>query len=587
MSGPVDGRTEKEPLAVVIVYAFDCTTSTPDWYKVDNVFWLVQEKLTRIRGSSLGYTYVMSTPNTYTSDMKLVDSAEINGNGYKSSPSWKRTACVKNMTSGLYEAHRLINENGNMNAIILLFSDGLVNKGDFFDGAEDFLSSVPVYTFTLGGNAYNQGLRTIAANSPGGMFSPLPLPDFPSLSAPFSQLLDNILNDTTMHSEKNPSPTSGRWPLNVVIVSAFDCTTSTPAWNKVNREVYWLVQKKLTQFVHSCLGYTYVMSTPNTYTSEMKLVDPMEIEASGYPRSSAWRRDACTNNMAAGLIEAHRLISEHGHLNGIILLFSDGLINKGDFFDGVQGFISKVPVHTFTLGGDAYNQDLFTIAINSPGGTFHTLPVPEKPSLSVPFLRLVDTILSGAGKWPLDVVIVYAFDSTTSTPDYKTVDNIFWLVQEKLIRLVDSCLGYTYVMSTPNTCTSDRKIVDSTDTELKGYKRSPSWRRSACTKNMASGLFEAHKLISYRGHWNSIILLFSDGLINKGDYFDGAEDFVSKVPVHTFTLGGDANNHVLHAMAKNSPGGMFHPLQVPDKPNLPAPFSQLLDNILNGTTRST
>uniref|UniRef100_M8BNT8 Uncharacterized protein n=1 Tax=Aegilops tauschii TaxID=37682 RepID=M8BNT8_AEGTA len=81
---------------------------------------------------------------------------------------------------------------------------------------------------------------------------------------------------------------------------------------------------------------------------------------------------------------------------------------------------------------------------------------------------------------------------------------------------------------------------------------------------MASGLSEAHKLISYRGHWNSTILLFSDGVINKGDYFDGAEDFVSKVPVHTFTLGGDANNHV------------------PDKPNLPAPLSQLLDNILNG-----
>ena len=155
MSEPVDGRTGKWPLAVVIVYAFDCTTSTPDWYKVDSVFWLVQEKLTRIRGSSLGYAYVMSTPNTYTSDMKSVDSAEINGNGYKSSPSWKRTACVKYMT-GLYEAHRLIKEHGNMNAIILFFSDGLVNKGDFFDGAEDFLSSVPVYTFTLGGNAYNQ-----------------------------------------------------------------------------------------------------------------------------------------------------------------------------------------------------------------------------------------------------------------------------------------------------------------------------------------------------------------------------------------------------------------------------------------------
>nr|BAK00782.1 predicted protein [Hordeum vulgare subsp. vulgare] len=585
MSGPEDGG--KRPVSVMIVYAFDCTTSTPNWYKVDNIFWLVQEKLTRMMGSSLGYTYVMSTPNTYTSDMKLVESSEINGNGYKSSPSWKRSACGKFMTSGLYEAHRLINQHGNMNAIILFFSDGLINKGDFFDGAEDFLSSVPVYTFTLGGDAYNHGLRTIAANSPGGMFSPLPVPEKPSLSVTFSQLLDNILNDTMMHSEKNPSPTSGRWPLNVVIVSAFDCTTSTPAWNKVNREVYWLVQKKLTQFKNSYLGYTYVMSTPNTYTSEMKLVDRTETEATGYPRSSTWRREACTNNMAAGLVEAHRLIKDHGHLNGMILLFSDGSINKGSFFDGVEGFISKVPVHTFTLGGDAYNQALLTISINSPGGTFHTLPVPEKPSLSVTFSRLVDNILSGAGKRPLDVVIVYAFDSTTSTPDWKTVNNIFWLVQDKLIRTVDSCLGYTYVMSTPNTCTSDMKIVDSTDTELQGYKRSPAWTQTTCSKNMASGLSQAHKLISYREHWNGVIFLFSDGLINKGDYFDGAGDFVSKVPVHTFTLGGDANNHVLRAMAKNSPGGMFHPFQFPDKPNLPSPFSQLVDNILDGNMRYT
>ena len=142
------------------------------------------------------------------------------------------------------------------------------------------------------------------------------------------------------------------------------------------------------------------------------------------------------------------------------------------------------------------------------------------------------------------MVNVYAFHSTTSTPEYKTGDNIFWLVQEKLIRLVDSCLGYTYVMSTPNTCTSDMKIVDSAEKNVKGYTGSPAWQRTACTKDMASGLSEAHKLISYREHQNSIILFFSDGLINKGDYFDGAEDFPSKVPVHTFTLGGNAYNQV-------------------------------------------
>ena len=79
---------------------------------------------------------------------------------------------------------------------------------------------------------------------------------------------------------------------------------------------------------------------------------------------------------------------------------------------------------------------------------------------------------------------------------------------------------------------------------MTGYKHGWARSRTTCTKNMASGLSEAHKLISCRGHWNSKILLFSDGLINKGDFFDGAEDYISKVPVHTFTLRGDAYNHV-------------------------------------------
>jgi hypothetical protein len=124
------------------------------------------------------------------------------------------------------------------------------------------------------------------------------------------------------------------------------------------------------------------------------------------------------------------------------------------------------------------------------------------------------------------------------------MDEVFWLVQEKLTHFVDSCLGYIYSMSTPNTYTSDMKLVDSSESKVTGYMTSSAFRRAACTKNMASGLSEAHNLIGYRGHWNGIILLFSDGLINKGDFFDGAEDFISQVPVHTFTLGGDAYNHV-------------------------------------------
>jgi hypothetical protein len=147
---------------------------------------------------------------------------------------------------------------------------------------------------------------------------------------------------------------SWKWALGVVIVYAFDCATSSPSRDKVQHEVFWLVQEKLTQyFPGSFLGYTYVMLTPDTYTSDMKLVDSSEIKANGYTRSLSWRRTACTESMSAGLYEAHRLIS--GHPNGIILFFSDGLINKGEFFHGAEDFISTVPVHTFTLGGSAYN----------------------------------------------------------------------------------------------------------------------------------------------------------------------------------------------------------------------------------------
>lgn len=299
--------------------------------------------------------------------------------------------------------------------------------------------------------------------------------------------------------------------------------------------------------------------------------------------------------MASGLPEAHKLIHDHGHLSGIILFFSDGLINEGDFFDGAEGFVSNVPVHTFTLSGDAYNNGLRAIAERSPGGTFNPVPVPDKPCLSVPFSRRLDSILSGTATmydeknpspssegWPLDVVIVYAFDSTTTTPAWEKVDEVFWLLQEKLSHFLDSALGYTYTMSTTNTYISDMKLASGyLEKKANGsYTVSSAWSKTTCMKNMASGLSEAHKLTSYREHQNAVILLFSDGLLNKGDFFDGSEDFVSKVPVHTFTLGGDAYNHVLHAMAANSPGGMFHRVLVPDNPSQSAHFSQLLDSLL-------
>jgi hypothetical protein len=141
-----------------------------------------------------------------------------------------------------------------------------------------------------------------------------------------------------------------------VIVYAFDCTTKTPAWNKMD-EVYWMMHDKLTDFAGSRLGYVYVMSTPNTYTCDMKLVDSRETAATGYKQSPLWRRTACTENMASGLKEAHKLISDGNHLNaGVILFFHDGSVTKGDYFDGTETFVSTLPVHILTLAGDAYNE---------------------------------------------------------------------------------------------------------------------------------------------------------------------------------------------------------------------------------------
>lgn len=153
---------------------------------------------------------------------------------------------------------------------------------------------------------------------------------------------------------------AGPAQLDVVIVYAFDCSDWTLAWYTVNDGVFWIVQKKLTHYLGSRMGYIYPMVVNgNTYTSDMKLVDPEETEATGY-RAFARRRVACMKNMASGLDEAHKMINNRGYQsNGVILLFSDGLKNKGDFFDGAEEFDSKFPVHAFTLGGDEYNEVSF------------------------------------------------------------------------------------------------------------------------------------------------------------------------------------------------------------------------------------
>ena len=72
------------------------------------------------------------------------------------------------------------------------------------------------------------------------------------------------------------------------------------------------------------------------------------------------------------------------------------------------------------------------------------------------------------------------------------------MVQEKLTHFADSCMGYIYVMSTPNTFTSDMKVVDLADKKDTSYNGF-AWRRMTCTKKMASGLVEANKMVTNRG----------------------------------------------------------------------------------------
>lgn len=115
-------------------------------------------------------------------------------------------------------------------------------------------------------------------------------------------------------------------------------------------EVYSLVEKKLAKFPGSCLSFPWYSYSTFVYAKTMVGVKKIlpEIWKGGY------------KNMAVGLPEAHNLISLSSGQNPngrILLLFSNGLAdNNGDFFDNAEGFISTVPVHTFTVGSDAYNQ---------------------------------------------------------------------------------------------------------------------------------------------------------------------------------------------------------------------------------------
>jgi hypothetical protein len=74
-----------------------------------------------------------------------------------------------------------------------------------------------------------------------------------------------------------------------------------------------------------------------------------------------------------------------------------------------------------------------------------------------------------------------------------------------------------------------------------------------CTKKMACGLAEAHRLISLckDPNPNGIIFFISDGKKYEGDFFDGAEDFKSTWPVHTFSLNNITNEYEVGTCLKS------------------------------------
>ncbi|CAL4983025.1 unnamed protein product [Urochloa decumbens] len=575
-------------LEVVVVYAFDSSTTTPAYSLVDEVYWLVQSKIGSLAASSrLSYIYFMSSNNTYTFEKRFAASGE-------KIIVQTRLACTKNMACGLYEADRLIRECENPNGIILLLSDGLANKGDFYDGVEDFVSTWPVHTFTVGSDGYNQGLRTIAANSPGGTFSHLPVPAKPRNSAAFSLYMDDII---MRDDEKPPTRHLGPRTLEVVVVYAFDSSTTTPAYSLVD-EVYWLVQSKIGSLAASShLSYIYFMSSNNTYTFEKRFA------ASG-EKIIVQTRLACTKNMACGLYEADRLIRECENPNGIILLLSDGLANKGDFYDGVEDFVSTWPVHTFTVGGDGYNQGLCTIAANSPGGIFSPLPVPAEPRNSAAFSLYMDDIImkkptynkmavvltadsvmvgvelngasSAMAREGLDLVVVLDIQGSREGGDIK-------------LSKMKKAMEFVIMKLTP----MDRLSIISKGEQANRLRQCPLRCMTPAGKadlkalingltgrcvNLEQGLVEALAVIRRRVHTEgrtaNIFFLTDD---NEG-YGNARSVDPGNVAVHTFGFGKNAGHELLKDMAKRSPGGTYS--FVPDDSDLCAPFSQQLAGFL-------
>uniref|UniRef100_A0ACD5ZQL8 Uncharacterized protein n=1 Tax=Avena sativa TaxID=4498 RepID=A0ACD5ZQL8_AVESA len=414
--------TGSGPLDVVIVYGFDSTNNaTPPFYRVDKIFWMVQEKMLRnavgSRPGRLGYVHFWR-PNTYTSDMKVVDSGDVEGRGYRTSPIWKRPSCEKKMASGMSEAQKLIGDT--RDAVIVFFSDGLVHMGDYFDGAEDFKAQVPVHTFTLGGDGYNQSLRTIAANSAGGTFNPVPVPEHPRESAAFSGLLDNILTNS---GEDMPPPREEVSNIGLVTLDAPKYSRDDVGLTEETLTVG--LELKATTFAAAREGLDLVAVLDVSTSMEdkmarlkkamkfviMKLTDKDRLSIVTFsdqgrvltnlrsmtPAAQAelgaivdGLKEGGNTNITDGLEKGLGVIAGRKYKDGDrtpnVFLMSDGEQNRGGDAGQVK-LPDEVAVYTFGFGSGADHALLGKIAKKSAGGTFSSCP--DGSNLSSPFAKLV------------------------------------------------------------------------------------------------------------------------------------------------------------------------------------------------------
>ncbi|KAF8666009.1 hypothetical protein HU200_053909 [Digitaria exilis] len=174
--------------------------------------------------------------------------------------------------------------------------------------------------------------------------------------------------------------------VHVVLVFAFDVNTLSEN-NRTDNKIFDFMTTLLSNLsVDNRHGYINYRSPKNTYMHGMPVVK----------KDGPWPTDNCTTKMACGLPRAHELIGQDDLSNAIILLFSDGKIYTGGFFEGGEDYKSQVPVHTFTLGGDGNNSALRTIAGNSPGGEFHTIPAPDNTFLSERLKQELESIVTNA-----------------------------------------------------------------------------------------------------------------------------------------------------------------------------------------------